>query len=82
MRRGQPDLSQRLVVLRGLVELELVQLQLFVELQRVQLVLELLVVEFVELQLVKLVVLELTPAPTAPGARPAPGAFAPQRVSP
>lgn len=74
MRRGQPDLSQRLVVLRGLVELELV-FELLVELQRVQLVLELL------LELVKLVVLGLTPAPTAPGARPAPGAFVPQRVT-
>jgi hypothetical protein len=74
VRRGQPHVAERLVVLRGLVELELV-LQLLVELQRVKLVFELL------LELVKLVVLELTPAPTAPGARPAPGAFVPQRVS-
>jgi hypothetical protein len=77
VRRGQPHVAERLVVLRGLVELELV-LQLLVELQRVQLVFELLL-ELVEL--VKLVVLGLTPATTAPGARPAPGAFVPQRVS-
>jgi hypothetical protein len=77
VRRGQPHVAERLVVLRGLVELELV-LQLLVELQRVKLVFELLL-ELVKL--VKLVVLGLTPAPTAPGARPAPGAFVPQRVS-
>jgi hypothetical protein len=76
VRRGQPHVAERLVVLRGLVELELV-VQLLVELQRVQLVLELLL----ELELVELVVPGLTPAPTAPGARPAPGAFVRQRVS-
>jgi hypothetical protein len=78
VRRGQPHVAERLVVLRGLVELELV-FQLLVELQRVQLVLEFLVELLLEL--VKLVVLGLTPATTAPGARPAPGAFVPQRVS-
>jgi hypothetical protein len=78
VRRGQPHVAERLVVLRGLVELELV-FQLLVELQRVQLVLELLFELFLEL--VQLVVLGLTPAPTAPGARSAPGAFVPQRVS-
>ncbi len=78
MRRGQPHVAERLVVLRGLVELELV-FQLLVELQRVQLVLEFLVELFLEL--VQLVVVGLTLAPAAPGARPAPGAFVPQRLS-
>jgi hypothetical protein len=78
VRRGQPHVAERLVVLGGLVELELV-FQLLVELQRVQLVLEFLLELLLEL--VELVVLGLTPATPAPGARPAPGAFVPQRVS-
>jgi hypothetical protein len=69
VRRRQPDVAFVLVVLRDLVELELqlVQLQLLFELQRVQLVVQLVV----ELQLLielQLVVLGLTPARPAPGA--------------
>ena len=56
MRRGQPDLAQHLVLLRGRVELELV-FQLLVEFQRVQLVVELEL--FVEFEFVQLVVLGL-----------------------
>ena len=79
MRRGQPDLAQLLVLLRGRVELELV-LQLLVELQRVQLV-ELLL-ELV--QLLELVVLELAvpgaghALPLRAGRRRASGAGLPQ----
>jgi hypothetical protein len=46
VRRGQPDVSQRLVVLRGLVELDF---QLLVELQRVQLLQLVELLEFLEL---------------------------------
>jgi hypothetical protein len=59
MRRGQPDLAQHLVLLRGRVELELV-FQLLVEFQRVQLVVELV-------QLIELVVLELVVPGAGPG---------------